>query len=367
MIDKNFEATKSRHSDISDLELHFYNMKYRGINDSVMESGGDRPIFYLFDDKNFGLISFMLSEDSPYRIHKDRILFNDEELNFRNILFTRLGNTLPYYYFRGPHGMFPSLQDSKILNVNFNPKCGGCDFCFYVYRTKQLENITPQQGFKKIEAETGLNELSCLDEIAIVTGRFESEDMLKVHILDVINQAEERGFDGRIFYIGSQLVTPSCIGEISKRLKNDSDRFRCAYTIERFFDRSSIMHGSKGKKDYPEILSDMKNLKNLGVGKLEYTYLVGIEDFDEFKQGAEELVHIAIPHISILRKTGRNANQLTLSRDYVEGGPDYICQIRKHYEDLYGGKIIGNNFANLWLFPISDFNFSSYLNRLSSV
>lgn len=240
--ERGFEAVKSKYPDISGLELHFYNMKYRGIKDSVMESGGDRPIFYIFDNANFGLISFMFSEDdSPYRLEKDRILFQEEELPFESTMFVRLGNTLPYYYFRGPLGSFPSLHDDNVLNVNFHPKCGGCDFCFYGYRTKQLENITPEQGFQKI---------------------------------------------------------------------------------------------------------------------------VGIEDLDMFKKGAEALVPFATPHISIIRKTGQGANSLTMAKDYVELGPDHTCQIRKHYEELYGGRIIGNNFANIWLFPLSEFSLSSYLGRL---
>jgi len=367
MIGKNFEITRNKHSDMSDLELHFYNMKYNGIHDPVMESGGNRPIFYLFDDKNFGLISFMISEDSPYRLQEGNILYNEEKLSFNSLLFTRLGNNLPYYYFRGPQGMFPSLCDEKILNVNFNPKCSGCDFCFYGYRSKQLENITVEEGFHKIESEAELREFSDLKEIAIVTGRFKSENEVKEHVLDVINKSEERGFNGRIFYIGSQLVTPSSIEEILKRLKNDSDRFRYAYTIERFFDRSSIMHGSKGKKTYPEILEDMRTINDLGISKLEYTYLAGIEDLKEFKKGTDELVPIAIPHISILRRTGQGANPLVMCKDYMESGPSYTCQVREHYEKLYGRKIIGNNFANLWLFPREDFNFSSYLSRLSPI
>lgn len=208
--EKNFEIVKNRHPNLSDLELHFYNMKYRGIKDPVMEAGGDRPIFYLFDDTNFGLISFMFSEDdSPYKLKAGRILFQEEELPFESNMFVRLGNTLPYYYFRGPIGSFPSLNDDNVLNVNFHPKCGGCDFCFYGYRAKQLNNITPEQGFRKIETETGLQDLGSLKEVAVVTGRFKSEGALKQHILGVIDQAEERGFDKRIFYIGSQLVTPA--------------------------------------------------------------------------------------------------------------------------------------------------------------
>jgi len=40
-----------------------------------------------------------------------------------------------------------------------------------------------------------LQDLSCLKEIAVVTGRFKSEDALKQHILGVIDKTEERGFD----------------------------------------------------------------------------------------------------------------------------------------------------------------------------
>jgi len=367
-MNQNFERAKSEYPDISDLELHFYNMKSNGITDSVMEAGGERPIFYIYDDNNFGLISFMFSENSPYRTENGRILFNGHKLDFNSLLFTRLGNQLPYYYFRGPNGMFPSLHDDRILNVNFHPKCGGCDFCQYGYRTEQLGNISSEEGFNRIKEETKIEDLGQIKEIAIVTGRFGSEDSMKKHVLDVISSSEERGFKGRIFYMGSELMSNASLSEILKRLGNNPERLRYAYTIEKFFNRSSIMHGIKGTKTYPEILEEIKYLNGTGlIGKLEYTYIVGVEDFDDFKRGSLELAEIALPHLSILRRTGQNSNLSTICRDYSENGAYYTCQVRKHYEELYGGKILGNNFANLWTFPLNQFDLSLYLDSLMGV
>ena len=37
------------------------------------------------------------------------------------------------------------------------------------------------------------------------------------------------------------------------------------------------------------------------ISKLEYTYIPGLDNLDDFRKGAEKLVSLARPHISIFR------------------------------------------------------------------
>lgn len=362
-MDDNIEKLKLENPDISNLELHFYNMKFHGVYEKELEEGDSRPVFFLFDNNYFAIISFMISEKSPYTSEDGTLKYNGMPLPFRAVQAMRLGYSLPYYYFRGPLGpVHPTLGDENILNTSFNPLCGGCDFCFYGYRNRHLKNLTPKEGIELVKKETGITDFSVFDEIAVVTGRFPSEEKTKEHILGIIEEAKKHNFKGRIFYIGSQIVSPESIKEIFDAL-GDPKLFKISYTIERFFNRHTVMHGTKGLKTLPEIIQDLKTIKETGISFLQYNYLVGIENLDDFKKGAIQLVPYATPHISIFRKTGLTPNELSICDDYKKMGTAYIVEIKKHYEQIYGKKIIGNNYANLWPWPIKDINVDYYLNE----
>lgn len=337
------ERVRQSYPELSELEIHAINMKREGARDGILAANGDkRPVAYLWDDGQFVLTSFMFNaEDSPYSIRDERILFDENELPFNNLVFARLGNTLPYWYFRGPFGLFPTMnaipEERNMLNTNFHPRCNGCD-------------------------ESGLGDLSAIDQIAVVTGRFPTEEQLMEHILDVIRGAKNRGWNGHIFYIGSQIVSPEVVKQIVAEL-GGVEKFKYAYTVERFTDREAVMHGSKGRKNAGKILEDLRLLRGLGISRLEYIYIVGIEGLDDFRQYAEEFARYARPHISLLRRTGIGKNNLTICNEYQERGVEYVADMRRHWHALYNGPVIGNNFANAWPFPL-DFDINHYIGKL---
>ncbi len=355
------EKCRELYPELSDLEIHFFDMKHKGFREEKMARRESRPVIYLYDENNFAFISFMLSENSsPYSFTGGRVTMNGEELPFDTVEATRLGYNLPYFYLRGSSSPFhPTQDDEDILNTNFNPQCKGCDFCFYGYRQEGVSNITPTQGIELVHADIG--NLSGISEVAVVTGRFPNEEKLKTHLVEVVREARNIGFNGRVFYIGSQLVSPGAIREV---LAETGGNFRYAYTLERFSERDKVMHGSKGRKDTDDILSDMAAITGEGVNDLQYTYLVGIENLDQFKRGAEAVKGYATPHISIFRKTGTGPNELSLAPDYRKLGPLYTCEIRRFYDNLYGRKMTGNNLANLWPFPRDRFNLDHYLDKV---
>jgi len=360
------ERIKESYSELSEIEIHAFNMKREGTKDEVMKNGGKRPIVFLWNHDKFVLSSFMFhAEDSPYRIEGEHILFDEQQLPFNDSVYIRLGNVLPYWYFRGPLGLFPTMnliaEERNVLNTNFRPKCSGCDFCFYGYRAKDMKNLTVDKGYQIVEEESGIKDLSIINQISIVTGRFPSEKALKDYTTEIIQKGRKRGWKGRIFYIGSQFVTPEIIEEVINEL-GDPKKFRYAYTVERFTDRNLIMHGNKGQKDAEEILEDMKRIEEMGITPLEYTYIVGIENLDSFKKWAEKFVPFSKPHISLLRRTGIDSNELSRCNEYEERGVEYIADMRRHWLDLYGSEILGNNYANAWPFQL-DFDINQYLKK----
>lgn len=362
---KNIEEVKDEFPEISYLDLHFFNMKYHGLNEKELKKGETRPIFYLHDDKSFFLISFMISEDSPYTAEGNEILYNGEELPFLSEKAIRSSQKLPYFYLRGPKSpMHPTIDDENIINTGFNPKCsGGCDFCLYSYRNKHLTNITAETGLNMVMKERNLDSLKDFDEIAVVTGRFPSEEKLKDHLIDTIKYAKNNNFNGRLLYIGSQLTSPEHINEVVNEL-GDPSLLKYFFTVEKFYEREKIIHGSKGKKKIPEIIDNLKKIKDQGIDFLQYTYLVGIENIDNFMRGSEELADYAEPHISIFRKTGLEANEKTLSEDYINLGINYTIKMKKQLENLYGYEMIGNNYANLWPIPLKRFDLSQYREKI---
>ena len=346
-----FRALKTLHPNYSDLELHFFNMKFLGLCDPLLDTKVSRPILELWDDKNLAEIDFLVDEkDSPYSINGEEVLFEGQKLPFTSYLLGRLSLDMPYFYVRGPLGgelACPTLDDQNLLNLNHHQICSGCDFCSYGERNTNKINQSVEEILASAKKEHGLDKF---DQLAFVTGCFRDEEETCSHLVRAIKFANKSGFNGRVLYIGFQLTSDKVINTILRELKNPQ-RFEYVYTIERFTERSQIMHGPKGKKDIAELVSVIQKLSSYNFGNLQYTYLVGIEDLDPFYAHAPKLVPYATPHISIFRRTGLGLKAECFAKDYIAGGADYLCKVRDYFESLYGHQIIGNNLANLWLFP----------------
>lgn len=362
MLQKSFEDLEVAYPHLSKLELHFFNLKYCGIKDRLLKERVSRPIFEIWDDAHLVEIDFLVSEeDSPYEVREERLLFQGKEFQLESVLLNRSSLDMPYFYIRGPLGgdkACPTLDDENLLNLNHHQCCSGCDFCAYGERFKNKMNRDVKQVIEEAEKE---HPLAYFKQIAFVTGCFASEQVTAHNFIEAIRASKEKGFNGHFLYIGSQITDESLLNSVIAEI-DDPKKFEYVYTLERFTKRDIIMHGIKGKRTLNEMLEDLKRLKSLGVGLLQYTYLVGIENLEDLKYYAEAFVPYATPHFSIFRKSGLKSNAKCYAPDYLKMGAAYTCEVREYFRKIYGKEILGNNLANLWLFPIS--RVDGFLTRL---
>ncbi|MBT4730631.1 hypothetical protein HN992_00505 [Candidatus Woesearchaeota archaeon] len=339
---------KRKYPHFSELELHFFNMKYCGIQDPKIALENSRPIFELWDENQLVELDFLISENSPYKIKEDKIHYHGNELNLNHLLLDRIKLSVPHIYVRGPLGgtkSCPTLDGFNSMNINPRQLCKGCDFCAYSEKNDSKRNRNIEDVLNEAETSYGLKNF---DQLAFVTGCFKNEAETTEKFRELIRNSRDKGFEGRYLYIGSQITDEYHLEAVAEEMGGFS-YLDYVYTIERFSNREEIMHNSKGKPKIKEIIQQLSHFSDLEFNSLQYSYLVGIENLNHLKKNAINLVPYATPHISIFRKS--NSTSDCFSKDYLNLGAEFSCNVRDHFEEIYGTKILGNNLANLWPFP----------------
>lgn len=342
-----------KYPDLSKLDLHYLSMKCLGIQDSQSHQG--RPSINIFDNKGLYHITFTTNEqNSPYCFENETILCDGNILPFQVVYVERIPvRVRRHYYLRGSQYMTPSLEDEKILNLNFHHQCYHCGFCQNLVCGSQ-STLTPKDGFKLIMSRGDIKTLSDIAEIAIVTGSFDSEEKAFEHIYGIIDEAARYEFHGRLFYMGHELRSEDKINKIRSRIvKEGMISLKIVYTVEMFANRQRFMSGHKSDNNLDEIADILQKLSKMELYDLQYSYMPGLDDLEDFKRGAERLVEYATPHISIYRPFFSEMREAHICSDYKRMNEEYLCQIRTRFEELCGGPIIGNNLGNMFSFPIN--------------
>jgi len=331
-------------------------MKSIGIRDPQISEG--RPSINLFDNEGLYHITFTTDEqNSPYSFENEIIVCDGQILPFRVVYVERIPVRIRrYYYLRGSQYMTPSLGDEKILNLNFHHQCYYCGFCQNLVCGSQ-STLTPDKGFEFIMSRGDLKSLEDVSEIAIVTGSFDSEEGTYEHISGVIDNAVKYGFRGRIFYMGHELKKPDKISKLKNRIKIEGmTELKIVYTVEMFSNRQKLISGCKGENDIETIADILKELAKLDLYELQYSYMPGLDNLDDFQKGADKLAEFATPHLSIYRPFSAEQRKKQICYDYKNMGLEYLCKMRIYIEKLYGVPIIGNNLGNMFAFPINQIN-----------
>ena len=196
--------------------------------------------------------------------------------------------------------------------------------------------------------------LSNFDEIAIVTGCFGSSAECITHIKDIVTLSARHGFHGRLMYMGSEIGNRSEVAELLDVVKSSGlSGLRLVFTVECFENRSRFMRGQKGSLNLNGIIDCIQELHEGGLESVEYSYIPGFDNLDAFAEGIRRLKPLALPHVCILSPWKDDQREKMMSVDCRSFGPEYLTQMRRELESLYGGPIYGNNLANLWPFPKS--------------
>ena len=332
---------------ISLLDIHYYGLKGYGID--FDSEHGERPKFHIWDlNSLFSVVPMQPDITSPYTFKNDTLTFNGEELPF-NVQFVKWIKGVPsYFYYRNIDEWIQTIDNEIVLTTNFQQRCKGCSFCCRDLQDK-LSNITPKKGMDLVMKDR--QDFYNIGELAVVTGMFRDEDTTINHLSEVTNIVRNKGFNGHLFYIGTQVRTEKGIQRLLDNLNGVPLRY--SYALETFIKREEL-HPLK-VLPLDEIVDTVRMLKQSGVWKMEYGYMPGIDNLESFYQNACKFKDIARPHVSIFRPI--NVEQSKLVSDDCQSDPArYLCKMREHFEKLYGGPIYGNNLGNLWTFPINRIN-----------
>lgn len=238
-----------------------------------------------------------------------------------------------------------------VLNINPNTRtsCRGCEFCYTAYqvpldrvRMSTIDEITA--FFAGWMRTHGLQDLSHLIEIAVVTGCYHSEQHLVSFLLLLRNVAERLGFTGKIFYLGSTLTSPAAISRLS-----EAGAFSYCVSIE-CFERRHLLHRLKQALSIEAITSIMAACLDVGV-EVTYTYVVGLEPISVLAPHMRELMACTdkFPIVNILQVHQQHAASLL---DPSAGSLDFCFRARLAIEDLYLDTLLRplawENYRSLW-------------------
>jgi hypothetical protein len=339
---KHIHRTKDKFPSIPLLDIFYYDIKGKGMR--FFNSDGKRPKFHLYDNTSlFSVVPLISESNSPYVV-TDTLRYRDKKLPINIKQYPPVNTDLGYFYFRSTRKNIQTLDKEIILNLNFNPKCLGCEFCYRKFDQFDERKILPISVKEGIELIIDENvDFANIHEIAIVTGLFSDEMELFEHIKSVLTISIDNGFAGRILYLGSQLISSKVMQELLSMVS-----LTYVYTVETFSKRE-ILHPSKNKSLNKSLL-ELKSLRDDGVENLQFTYMPGIDSIDVFDKYYEIFSSIATPHISIFRPIAAEQKKI-LDELYLSNPTFYLCYMRSRFENYFSDQVLGNNLGNLWAFP----------------
>ncbi|MBR3228774.1 hypothetical protein IKF67_00860 [Candidatus Saccharibacteria bacterium] len=209
-------------------------------------------------------------EDSNFHIRDGKVYFNNSQIG---VIDKPILDTCDTSYQRG----------KKLLNLNSRSRsnCAGCKACVHndkslyddtVIKDKhELRTIEDIDDFFRKKERLGTR-ISSLDQIAVVTGLFKSEEEVLHHLQDVYNAATGYGFHGELMYFGCQLMSASALREFSRLGKT-----AIVFAIDNFAKRKSNLSKIKSDLNLEDFYVSMSVAKSYGI-ETTFAYIVGVDD-----------------------------------------------------------------------------------------
>ena len=235
-----------------------------------------------------------------------------------------------------------------VLNLNRRTKCLNCEFCGARFQTERFSvRLTDKKSielyFSFLEEMYG-KLFKKLEEIAINTGLFLSEERVLKHLEDVSETAKTFGFKGEIKYIGSE-ISEKGIERIAKK----TEKFSYYLTLETFENRI-LMNNTKSLMDVKKAKKILKLCKENGI-PATILYVLGLEPLKIFKHGIREISPFLtrFPVINIFQVYDISQNKI---RHPEATEIEYFLSARKFVEKLFEERELRprlwENYRGLW-------------------
>lgn len=249
-------------------------------------------------------------------------------------------------------------KGKKVLNLNSNQRgnCKGCTFCIHNYSIydervlKDRQRISGKEAIRgffetEIIARNGWNDLSGLEQIAIVTGLFPDEKSVTQHIGDVRQVASEFGFNGPIFFLGSELRSLPALREV-----NNYGPFSFCYALDCLTNREQRL--TKRKKNYSvsQIIQTLEWALADGF-ETTFSYIVGLDSLEEMSKGINELSKYVnrFPIVNIYQTQAPEQKRIMIPEAH---SLDYYLLARKFFEVAFSKNGLSphnwENYRSLW-------------------
>lgn len=258
---------------------------------------------------------------------------SDGYLRFNDEVFANIGtitlDTCDTNYQRGP----------KLLNLNSRSRsnCGGCTACVHNYKNLYDGTVLKDQQklISKKEIETFFDQkekngldVSSLQQIAVVTGLFGSEEAVVEHMKLINEVVKVKGFNGELMYFGCEVNSEKALQELA-----DLGNFSLIYAIDNFTKRNDILAKTKSLITIDTAINTLSLAKQKGI-ETTFAYISGIDSISEMKKGFEKLRNsiTRFPIINIYQIQTRG--QLSII-DQEAKQLEYYIKSRKLIENIF--------------------------------
>jgi len=268
------------------------------------------------------------AEDTNYSVHDNHLWFGDKVIGDTEEVFL---DTCDVSYQRGP----------KLLNLNSRSRgnCAGCRACVHTYRNLYDETVlrdseqlvTPQQVSDFFDRLEEMNvPVADLEQIAVVTGLFGSEESVVEHMVTVANAVSRRGFNGELMYFGCEVNSRDALSQLAQL-----GHFALIYAVDNFTNRQIALNPTKAKITLEDAGRTLLEAKSLGIATT-YAYIAGLDPLTDMQRGAELLMD------GLTRFPIVNIYQVQMPGQIKGMQPDaksleYYILARKIFEEVFRG------------------------------
>lgn len=231
-------------------------------------------------------------------------------------------------YQRGPN----------LLNLNSRSRsnCAGCRACTHNYKNLYDETVIHDQeqllikedieNFFALKEQSGMD-VSKLNQIAVVTGLFGSEQAVVDHMKLISEVVKPRGFNGELMYFGCEVNSEQALDELAK-LGN----FSLIYAVDNFTKRNQLLAKTKSLLTIDDAKKTLDSAKERGISTT-FAYIAGIDPIADMHEGFAKLKDsiTKFPIVNIFQV--QTAGQMKIM-DKAAKKLDYYLQARCVIEDV---------------------------------
>lgn len=287
-----------------------------------------------------------IRDESPFELLGGRILLQGEPIAYVECLEN---DDAVLSYFR---------NEAKVLTLNSNARsqCVGCAFCYTVLQDKsdpRLRTLDDIKNYFSLVKDTlKWDDLSPLDTLAVCTGCFHHENNAIDHLVEFRRLLKEQKSQANIHFLSSVIRSR----ESFKRILEEVAPFHLTLTIECFSNREIILKGSKASLTYDQMIETLRLGKEHQC-KVDFTYIVGLDSFDEATKKLPDLVNEVntFPRFQIFQSHG---SFMSVLADQGAQDIEYFLQMRKFIENLFIDRPLRpqswENYRPLWYFTFAD-------------